>query len=226
MKKTLVRNILIVVAVSAGALSYTFAQTDHTNMDHNAHMKKMAQDAEQATMEASSVEKVMPTEAPEQASMVMTPLKEAGNALFGTIQETIKVLDADPNTDWTKVDLEALRQHLVDMENFSSKVEVVSQTDTDKGTVVVIKPTTEAARASLSRALSAHPGMLKQETGWSMLSNVIGLNYELTIETDKPEEVARLRGLGYIGVMALGNHHQVHHWLMASGNNPHGEHSH
>ena len=34
---------------------------------------------------------------------------------FGAIQEIVRTLDADPNTDWSKVDLEALRQHLIDM---------------------------------------------------------------------------------------------------------------
>lgn len=198
------------------AASSSSAQTDHTNMDHAEHMKTMQQ-AEQPIAQPSTAEPIM--------KMASTPLKAAGNALFGTIQEVITSLDADPDTDWTKVDLEALRQHLIDMENFSSHVDVLSQTDTDKGSLIVIQPTTEAARGSLTRALAAHPGMLNQETGWTMTVSAVGLTYELSVETDKSEEIARLRGLGYIGVMALGDHHQVHHWLMASGADPHGEHA-
>jgi hypothetical protein len=38
-----------------------------------------------------------------------------GQDAFGAIQEIVQILDADPNTDWSKVDLEALRQHLIDM---------------------------------------------------------------------------------------------------------------
>lgn len=38
-----------------------------------------------------------------------------GQDAFGAIQEIIGILDADPKTDWAKVDLEALRQHLIDM---------------------------------------------------------------------------------------------------------------
>src|SRR5579884_926245 len=37
-----------------------------------------------------------------------------GQGAFGAIQEIVRSLDADPNTDWSKVDLEALRQHLID----------------------------------------------------------------------------------------------------------------
>jgi len=39
-----------------------------------------------------------------------------GNAAFGTISEIVRMLDADPNTDWSRVNIEALRQHLIDMD--------------------------------------------------------------------------------------------------------------
>jgi len=39
----------------------------------------------------------------------------------------------------------------------------------------------------------------------------------------QPEEVAQVRRLGYIGIMASGGHHQLHHWLMATGRQPHAE---
>jgi len=38
-----------------------------------------------------------------------------GQDAFGAIREIVRILDADPKTDWSKVDLEALRQHLIDM---------------------------------------------------------------------------------------------------------------
>ena len=40
---------------------------------------------------------------------------EAGQDAFAAIAEVVKLLDADPMTDWSKVDLEALRRHLIDM---------------------------------------------------------------------------------------------------------------
>ena len=200
------KRLLISAFLLSNAIAINATEIDHSKMDHSKHMMKMATQ--------STAKQPAP-------AMAGTPLKEAGNALFGTIQEAIKALDANPNTDWTKVDLEGLRQHLIDMENFSSHVDVLSSKNIEKGAVIVIKASTEAAQASLTRALAAHPGMLKQESGWDMSVKADGDKYILTIETDKPEEVARLRALGYIGVMALGDHHQVHHWGMASGNNPH-----
>jgi hypothetical protein len=41
------------------------------------------------------------------------------------------------------------------------------------------------------------------------------------VTTTKPDEVAKIRGLGYIGILATGAHHQAHHWAMARGINPH-----
>src|SRR6266436_6057094 len=46
-----------------------------------------------------------------------------GRDAFGAIQEVVRILDADPKTDWSKVDLEALRQHLIDMNEVTLKAE-------------------------------------------------------------------------------------------------------
>ncbi|HEY8874702.1 MAG TPA: hypothetical protein VIM52_16845, partial [Stellaceae bacterium] len=38
-----------------------------------------------------------------------------GQDAFGAVQEIVHILEADPKTDWSKVALEPLRQHLIDM---------------------------------------------------------------------------------------------------------------
>lgn len=189
---------------------------DHANMDHAKHMKQMSQ--------MGKIDKpVNPiTSTPETLTSSATPLKEAGNAIFGTIQEVIKNLESDPNTNWEKVDIEGLRQHLIDMENFTTGVDVVSQENIEKGAQIVIRAKSEEAHQSLTRALKAHPSMMESETGWTMDVKQNKELFTLIIETNKPEEVVKLRAFGYIGIMAQGDHHQVHHWMMASGSNPHG----
>jgi hypothetical protein len=150
-----------------------------------------------------------------------TPLTAAGNYAFLTIQEAIEKLDTDPNTDWTKVNMEALREHLVDMENFTINVDVLSQKPVKKGMVAVVRPTTKRSEASLERVFAAHPMQLKKEIGWDMLVEKKDDLFTVTVTTDKPSEVAKIRGLGYIGAMAMGAHHQLHHWGMVKGENPH-----
>jgi hypothetical protein len=152
---------------------------------------------------------------------MQSPLTATGNDAFWAIQEAIQKLTADPHTDWSKVNLEALRQHFVDMHNFTMHVEVLSQTPTAQGMEVVVRPGTKDAEVSLDRVFAAHPAQLKRETGWDMQVSKQGDVFVLNVTTQNPAEIERLRGLGYIGVMALGTHHQVHHWGMVQGEHPH-----
>lgn len=153
-----------------------------------------------------------------------SPLTEAGNDAFGTLQEAVEKLNSDPATDWSKVDLEALRQHLIDMRNFTLNVDVLSKEAIDNGVRVTIRPTTPAAEASLGRVLPAHAMQLKRETGWQMDINKEQQLYSLEVRTERANEIEKIRGLGYIGIMATGNHHQLHHWLMITGQHPHVKH--
>jgi hypothetical protein len=150
-----------------------------------------------------------------------SPLTEPGNDAFGTIQEVIRVLEADPNTDWSKVNLESLRQHLVDMHNMTFNVTVLSQKPVDNGVEILVLPDSAAAGASLDRVFAAHPAQLEMETGWKMTVRKKDGKYDLVVTTQNLSEVAKVRGLGYIGILATGAHHQLHHWAMATGQHPH-----
>lgn len=148
-------------------------------------------------------------------------LTEAGNDAFGTIQEVIRKLNNDPNTDWSKVNLEALRQHLLDMNDMTLNVEVISQKAVQNGMEAIIRPTTDRAALALDRVFMAHPSQLKKDTGWDMVVEKNDGQYKLTTTSKNPADYDKIRGLGYIGLMAYGDHHQRHHWAMATGRNPH-----
>jgi len=150
-------------------------------------------------------------------------LTEAGNDAFGTIQEVIAQLNNDPNTDWSQVNLEALRQHLLDMQDMTLNVEVLDQRVLPQGLEVVLKATTERAEAALDRVFQAHPAQLKRETGWEMQVVKYKNQYTVSTRAKNSRDIKKIQGLGYIGWMASGNHHQPHHWAMALGTNPHGQ---
>ena len=185
------------------SLSFTvFAQTDHNNMDHQMHAAQ--------------------SDAPAEQSQITGPLPtEAGNDAFGTIQEIIELLNNNPDTDWTQVNIEALRRHLVDMHDMTINVNVISQKAIPNGMIAVIEPTTPRAAGALARVMMAHPAQLERETGWTMRIDRRGRRYALSVTTENAQEVDKIRGLGYIGLMAYGTHHQPHHWSMATGHNPH-----
>jgi hypothetical protein len=151
-------------------------------------------------------------------------LTEAGNDIFGTIQEVILKLNNDPNTDWSKVNVEALRQHLLDMHDMVINVDVISLKAIPNGLKCIIKPTTNRAISALKRVLQSHPAQLKHETGWSMKISVDNDKYILTTTSQDPKDVQKIIGLSYIGLMASGSHHQTHHFDIAAGRNPHAHH--
>ncbi len=150
-----------------------------------------------------------------------TVLQAPGQSVFGTVQEAIRRLEADSTTDWSQVDMAALRQHLLDMERVAMHVAVEEQMPIDGGVRLRVRPTQEAARASLDRVLDAHPHMLRQETGWTMAVTEDDDAYVLRVTTPDSPEVEKIRGLGYIGLLAYGQHHQRHHWHLVRGAHPH-----
>jgi len=125
--------------------------------------------------------------------------------------------------------MEALRQHLIDMNNFTVNIDIVRQTPIKNGIEIILVPHNARVLESLKRIFVAHPAQLKSETGWDMNvselskhsnTGVVG-KYKITVTTKQLKEVTKIQGLGYIGVMAWGNHRQAHHWMLAKGGNSH-----
>ena len=146
-----------------------------------------------------------------------TPLTMPGNDIFGTIQEAVQKLEADPKTDWSKVDLEALRQHLLDMKAFTEEVSVISKKPIEKGVEIKVHPDTKRAIIALKHLFSMHPAMLKSEKGWDMKATQNGEQWTIICTTTNTSEVEEIRALGYIGLLAEGAHHQLHHWMIVTG---------
>jgi len=146
-----------------------------------------------------------------------TPLKDPGNQIFGAIQETVKALEKDPDTNWNQVNIEALRQHLLDMKAFTKEVEVLDKQAISMGVKLQVHPLTERAKTALKRVLMMHPAMLKKEKGWKMESEQTGNNWTIRCTTTSSQDVPKIRALGYIGLLAAGAHHQRHHWMIATG---------
>ena len=189
--------------VAVIAMTMANAEMDHVNMNHSAMMSHGITDYSKLTSKVSKV-----------------TLTESGTDPFATLQEVIAELEINPDTNWEKVNIEALRLHLIEMQDMTINVDVKQQY-INNGFQAVVTPTTNRAIKSLARVLSGHPAQMKAETGWDMQVSNNDDVFTLTVVSKKAHEVAKIRGLGYIGVMAYGNHHQPHHWAMASGENPH-----
>jgi hypothetical protein len=174
----------------------------------------------------------MPSDAPHGMSMDMEhdhgAAAEAGvvptspgQDAFGAIQEIVHILEADPKTDWSKVNLEALRQHLIDMNEVTLKTNVVTKPIKDG----IQSEVTGTGRtlAAILRMVPAHAHEIEEThlNGWSAKAQPVSNGVLLTVTSADPTQVEHLRGLGFIGVMVSGHHHQPHHLAMARGETVH-----
>ena len=144
---------------------------------------------------------------------------EPGQSAFAAIQEIVGFLNADPKTDWSKVNIDALRQHLVDMNNIVLAAEVK---DVPVGRGMRFDVSGEGpVRDSIRRMVSAHAAAMNGVDGWALAAADIDGGESLTV-LPPHKDAAKLRGLGFFGVLALGMHHQAHHLMVARGLSPHG----
>jgi hypothetical protein len=138
-----------------------------------------------------------------------------GQDAFGAVQEIVHILEADSKTDWSKVNLEVLRQHLIDMNEVTLKADATAK-PIDGGLEIAVTGTGRTL-AGIQRMVPAHAQELNQINGWSAKTESLPNGVLLTVTSGDPKEVQHIRGLGFIGLLVSGAHHQPHHLAMAKG---------
>lgn len=138
-----------------------------------------------------------------------------GQEAFGAIQEVVRILEADPETDWSKVDLEALRQHLIDMNEVTLKAD--AEALPVKGGLRVAVTGNARTLHAIQRMIPAHARAINGLNGWHADAVPSANGASLTVTSNDPKEIAHIRGLGFIGLMVSGPLHQPHHLAMAKG---------
>ncbi|WP_370153911.1 hypothetical protein [Ferrovibrio sp.] len=142
-----------------------------------------------------------------------------GNGAFGAVQEILAILEADPKTDWGRVDLDALRAHLIDMN------EVMLQAGTAAmpvaGGLRITVTGTGRTLAAVQRMVPAHAREIDGHDGWRVAAEGAKEAVILTVTAKDAGQTARIRALGFAGIMATGAHHQMHHLAIARGQPAH-----
>ena len=138
-----------------------------------------------------------------------------GQDAFGTIAEVVALLEADPATDWSKVDLEALRAHLIDMNEVTLNAGAATK-PIDGGLEIRVTGTGRTL-AAIQRMVPMHATEIDGQKGWSAKTATLADGVLLTVTATDPKEVAHIRGLGFAGIMVQGSHHQAHHLAVAKG---------
>jgi hypothetical protein len=193
------------VAAAGSALAQT--ASPHQGMMGSPEMREM--------MQKHHPEGRMPMagRAVVQAGMAVPTMP--GQDAFGAIQEIVRMLDADPKTDWSKVDLEALRRHLIDMNEVTLKADVGAKA-IDGGLEIAVTGS-DRTLAAIERMIPAHALEINGLNGWSATTAPLANGVLLTVTAADPKEVQHIRGLGFIGLLVSGSHHQSHHLAMAKG---------
>jgi hypothetical protein len=142
----------------------------------------------------------------------------AGQDAYGAIAEIVRILEADSTTDWSKVNLEALRQHLIDM-NAVTLNAVVHATDIPGGIQVDVTGEGRTMDA-IRRMAAAHTPMLDGlgDYAANAVNIPAGARFTVRARRDGDERtVQKIRGLGFIGLLTEGAHHAPHHLALARG---------
>lgn len=146
---------------------------------------------------------------------------QAGQDAFAAIAEIVRVLENDPRTDWSTVNLEALRQHLIDMNDVVLR-STVRETKIPGGVQLDVTGTGRTG-AAIRRMLKAHTEVLDARAEWDATAKDIPGGVRWTVLSSEPgdlPEVTRIRGLGFGGLLATGAHHTEHHLALARGTPP------
>ena len=195
MKHLLVTGLLC-VAPGLGLAQQGHDMT-HTDADNHAH-GMMPQDAVQKGM--------------------IPMVSEPGQAAFAAIAEIVTLLVADPTTDWGKVNITALREHLRDMDVVTIDAKVMT-IPIEGGLRFVVSGASDVA-TSIRRMVPTHAAVMQGQDGWTYAAEETDDGAILDVIVPGGDLV-KLNALGFFGVLAMGGHHQAHHLMMATGRSPH-----
>jgi len=186
------------------------ATTDHSVAGHDP---SAAAPGQMPGMMQQHGPQMMQMHAKHAAMMGNVSASMPGQDAFGAIQEIVRMLEADPTTDWSKVNLEALRQHLIDMNEVTLKADVATK-PIDGGLEITVTGSGRTL-AAIQRMIPAHALEINGVNSWSVNSAPTANGVLLTVVSSDPKEVQHIRGLGFIGILVSGSHHQPHHLAMA-----------
>lgn len=187
--------------LALGGAALATAQTmQHNSANHDAH--HMAETA--------------------QESMTADALSEPGQGAFAALSEIVAVLEANPDTDWSKVNIAALRDHLIDMDVLVRDA-IVSQKTLPNGVTATVTGDAESL-ATAKRMVPAHAHELSKDDRWVVKTETAENAVTLTVTSDNPQTAMRIKALGFYGLMASQDHHRAHHFIIATGGDAHAGH--
>lgn len=140
---------------------------------------------------------------------------QPGQEAFGTIKEIVGILEADPHTDWSRVNIPALREHLIDMNEVT--LHAHAQSERIPGGLRIAVTGKGRTLAAIRRMVVMHARVINGLHGWSVSTQPRTDGVTLTVTASDPRQISMIRGLGFMGIMVQGSHHRMHHLAIARG---------
>lgn len=144
---------------------------------------------------------------------------EPGQSAFAAIAEITAMLQNDPATDWSKVDVAALQSHLADMDQVTLHT-IATTEPIPGGARITVKGDGETI-ASIQRMMLAHAPFLAAATGYAVEATATVDGAQWTVISITADDEVEIRALGFYGLLAIGAHHQTHHFAIAKGDMVH-----
>ena len=197
-----IKNKLIIAGFIISAIGVTdiaLAKTtimDHSTMNHNKMMHNTKTNNKKSSM----------------------PVLEPGQSAFAAIAEIVAKLESNPNTNWNVIDIKGLREHLRDMNKVIIDAVTVAK-EIDGGMQFTVTGGVDV-KSSIRRMTLAHTTFMNNVNGWEYKAKKVDGGAVVTVLVP-PQDQAKIKALGFFGMIASGSHHQLHHWMMASGKNAH-----
>jgi hypothetical protein len=132
-----------------------------------------------------------------------------GQDAFSAINAVVTRLEADPETDWSRIDIDALRNHLISMHEVAVNAEV--ETAGVEGGASYRVTGTGRALAAIRNMVPMHASKINEETDWTAVVEDIQNGIKVTVTANTDVQVAKVRALGFMGFMVAGEHHEDHH---------------
>ena len=128
---------------------------------------------------------------------------------FGAARVTL-----NPMTDQVCVNIGVLREHLIDMDEITLRARA-SERPLASGIEITVTGEGRTLSA-IKRMVPAHARELAA-LGWSASTRDLPNGVKLVVTANDPHQVAKLKGLAFMGIMVQGAHHQPHHLMIAKG---------
>jgi hypothetical protein len=111
--------------------------------------------------------------------------------------------------------VQALRDHLVDMDNVTLRASVVA-TRLSNGASFRVSGEGPVV-GSIQRMTRSHFAQPDFGKPWTMTVQPTVSGADVTVVSSNASDAAEIAGVGFFGILTMGAHHQPHHLMMARG---------